>query len=172
MSIRDLYRDFRKSKDSLVAWDVLKDCEQALEMLQKEDSFDKFRVIWVAAMAQVRAVGHVLHKVDGGRNPKLKKIIEDAFSDWKRNKGENVIFWDFIENERNSVLKQYEFGFLFGPIGVIVPAEDEFVELYEGLFCPILEGYYEGEDCRDVLTEAIKWWIFQLNKIDTNYQNS
>lgn len=169
MSIRDWYHDFRKSKDTLVAWDVLEDCENALEMLQVEESFDKFRVIWVAAIAQVRAVGHVLHKVDGERNLKLKKIIEDTFSDWKKDRDSNAIFWEFIENERNSVLKQYEFGFLFGPIGVITPAEQEIVELDEGLFCPILEGRYEGEDCRDILAEAIKWWKTQLELVETKY---
>jgi hypothetical protein len=169
MSIRDWYRDFRKGKDTLVARDVLEDCETALEMLQVEDSFDKFRVIWVAAIAQVRAVGHVLHKVDGERNPNLKKIIENAFGDWKKEREDNAIFWDFIENERNSVLKQYEFGFLFGPMGVIIPAEQDIVELDEGLFCPILEGRYEGEDCRDILGDAIKWWKNQLNMIEEKY---
>ena len=169
MSFRDWYHDFRKGKDSLVARDVLIDCEKALEMLQEEESFDKFRVIWVAAIAQVRAVGHVLHKVDSERDPKLKKIIEEAFHGWKKNKEDNAIFWDFVENERNSVLKQYEFGFLFGPIGVIVPAEQEVVELDESLFCPILEGRYEGEDCRDVLADAIKWWKTQLDVIDENF---
>ena len=169
MRINGLYREARKRKDSLIARDVLEDCEKALEMLQEEIPSDEFRVIWVAAIAQVRAIGHVLHKVDGERNPKLKKIIEEAFNDWKKNKEDNAIFWDFIENERNSVLKQYEFGFLFGPIGVITPADQEIVELNEGLFCPILEGRYEGEDCRDILAEAIKWWKNQLNIIEDKF---
>ena len=94
-------------------------------MLQKENSYDQFRIIWVAAIAQIRAVGHVLHKVNSERNPKLKGIIEDVFIEWKNNREDNAIFWDFVENERNSVLKQYEFGFLFGPLGVIAPADDE-----------------------------------------------
>ena len=171
MSIRDWYSDYRKGKESLVARDVLEDCEKALEMLQIEDSFDRFRVVWVAAIAQVRAVGHVLHKVDGERNPKLRKVIEESFADWKQNREENAIFWEFIENERNSVLKQYEFGFLFGPMGVIIPAEQEVVDLDEGLFCPILEGRYEGEDCRDILADAIEWWKNQLNVIEKNFHN-
>jgi hypothetical protein len=91
IGFRDWYRDFRKSKDSLVGRDVITDCEMALEMLQVEESFDRFRVIWVAAIAQVRAVGHVLHKVDDERDPKLKKIIEDTFNDWKKNKEDNAI---------------------------------------------------------------------------------
>ena len=169
MSIRDWYRDFRISKDSLIARDVLDDCEKALEMLQVEDSFDNFRIIWVAAIAQVRAVGHVLHKVDAERNPKLKMLIEDLYDDWKKKKEENAIFWEFIESERNSVLKQYEFGFLFGPMGVITPAEQEVVELDEGLFCPILEGRYEGEDCRDILADAITWWKNQLDVIEKTF---
>ena len=171
MGFRDWYREFRNSREPFVAWDVLKDCELALEMLQKENSFDQFRIIWVAAIAQIRAVGHVLHKVDGERDPKLKVIIEEIFIEWKNNKVNNAIFWDFIENERNSVLKQYEFGFLFGPLGVIAPTEEEVMELDEGLFCPILDGRYEGEDCRDILDEAIKWWKIQLNRIEKDFKN-
>jgi len=158
-------------KDSLVAWSVLKDCEQALEMLQTEDSIDKFRVIWVAAIAQVRAIGHVLHKVDGDSDPRLKYIIEESFQDWKKDREINSIFWNFVESERNSVLKQYEFGFLFGPIGVVMPADQEIEEIDEGIFCPILDGKYAGEDCRDVLSDAIKWWKVQLNLIEVKYQN-
>ncbi len=113
----------------------------------------------------------MLHKVDGERDPKLKVIIEEIFIEWKNNKVNNAIFWDFIENERNSVLKQYEFGFLFGPLGVIAPTEEEVMELDEGLFCPILDGRYEGEDCRDILDEAIKWWKIQLNRIEKDFKN-
>ena len=120
----------------------------------------------------MRAIGHVLHKVDSERNPKLKNIIENAFSDWKKNREDNAIFWDFIENERNSVLKQYEFGFLFGPMGVITSDDDEEIEkLDEGLYCPILVGRYQGEDCRDVLEEAIKWWKKQLTGVEEEFRN-
>ena len=157
---------------SLSAWDVLRDCNQAFEMLELEESFDRFRVVWVAAIALVRAVGHVLHKIDGEKDQRLKRIIEDAHNSWKFDRDAHAIFWEFIEFERNTVLKQYEFGFFFGPIGIIVPSEDEIFELGDGLFCPIGEGRYEGEDCRDVLEEAIKWWITQLEYIESEYQNS
>lgn len=157
---------------SLSAWGVLRDCDQAFQMLELEESFDKFRVLWVAAIALVRAVGHVLHKVDGEKDPKLKKIIEDAHKSWKMDKDTHAIFWEFIEFERNTVLKQYEFGFFFGPIGIIVPAEEKTFELDDGLFCPIGEGRYEGEDCRDVLEEAIKWWKIQLELVERMYQNA
>lgn len=156
---------------SLSAWDVLRDCEHAFEMLETEESFDRFRVVWVAAIALVRAVGHVLHKVDGGKDQKLKKIIEDTYKSWKADKESHAIFWDFIEFERNTVLKQYEFGFFFDPIGIIVPAEDKIFELDDGLFCPIGEGRYEGEDCRDVLEEAIKWWKTQLEFVERKYHD-
>jgi hypothetical protein len=169
MSIKEWYSEFRKNQVSLLAWEVLRDCEHALEMLQTENSFDNFRIIWVAAIAQVRSVGHVLDKVDGERSPGLKKIIAETYREWKTNKDANSIFWDFIESERNSVLKQYEFGFIFGPIGVITPADQEIDEIDEGLFCPILDGKFEGEDCRDVLSSAIEWWKKQLTNIEQKY---
>ena len=44
---------------------VLSDCKYALDMLQVESRPASFRVLWVAGIALVRAVGHVLQKVDG-----------------------------------------------------------------------------------------------------------
>ena len=43
---------------------VLADCEVALEMLEEEEDEQRWRVLWAGAMALLRAVGHVLQKVD------------------------------------------------------------------------------------------------------------
>lgn len=64
------------------------------------------------------------------------------------------------------MLKEYEIGFLSGPIGVLAQAEGKVYELDENLFCPIVDGRYAGEDCRDVLATAIAWWEKQLDLIE------
>lgn len=147
------------------AWEVLADCKHAYELLEKESRADTFRVLWVAGVALSRAVGHVLQKVDGASDDATKEAVERAYALWKSNKPANAIFWDFVEEERNQVLKQYELGILAGPID-IVAANDRFT-LDEQIFCPLAGGPFAGEDCRDVLKLAIDWWERQLEDIES-----
>jgi hypothetical protein len=148
----------------LKAYDVLHDCRVALELLESETRPDVFRVLWVAGVSLARAVGHVLHKVDAERDDATKRVVGIAYQSWQVNRSENAIFWDFIEEERNQVLKQYEIGFLAGPVDVVVGAET--FTLDDHLFCPVTDGPYAGEDCRDLLAEAIEWWSTQLAQIE------
>ena len=147
---------------------VLADCKHAHELLEVESRADTFRVLWVAGVALARAVGHVLQKIDGGSTNATREAIERAYAGWKADKQANAIFFEFIEQERNQVLKQYELGFLAGPIGVATP--DAVFTLDEQIFCPLAEGPFAGEDCRDVLKLAIDWWELQLRDIESASQ--
>lgn len=144
---------------------VLEDCKHALNLLQEEQHPDTFRILWVAGIALARAVGHVLQKVDGEQSEAMKLAIASAYSSWKSDRAGNAIFWDFIEQERNQVLKQYEVVFFAGPVNVV--ASGEIHTLGEHLFCPITDGKFAGEDCRDLLEQAIEWWEWQLNDIES-----
>ena len=53
--------------------EVLEDCRMALTLLEEERDYRRWRVHWAAAVALVRAVGHVLDKVDG-KDPVRKRI--------------------------------------------------------------------------------------------------
>ena len=143
---------------------VLADCKHAHELLEDELQAGSFRILWVAGIAMARAVGHVLQKVDGESDKAVKAAVASAYSVWKSNRSENKIFWDFIEEERNQVLKQYEIGFLGGQVGMAAGAE---LHTLDGnVFCPITEGPFAGDDCRDVLEQAIRWWEQQLALIE------
>lgn len=144
---------------------VLADCKHALDLLQEESQPETFRVLWVAGVALVRAVGHVLQKVDGEQSPAVKKAVASAYDSWKADKTGNAIFWEFIEEERNRILKQYEAGFLAGPVDVL--AGGEVHSLDDHLFSPITDGTFAGEDCRDVLELALEWWEHQLTTIES-----
>ncbi|HUG81870.1 MAG TPA: hypothetical protein VML01_09415 [Bryobacterales bacterium] len=146
------------------AQEVLSDCRHALDLLEGESQPQTFRVLWVAGVALTRAVGHVLQKIDGEQNDATKKAVEAAYASWKADKLGNAIFWEFIEEERNQVLKQYELGFLADPVNVM--AGGEVTTLDGHLFCPITDGTFAGEDCRDVLERAIEWWKRQLAEIE------
>jgi len=137
-------------------------------LLDSESDTRSFRVLWVAGIALARAVGHVLHKVDAQQSPALAEAVAAAFEAWKADRDDNAIFWDFIEAERNQVLKQYEVGFLEGPTSLT--AAGQIYDLDGSLFCPIVDGPFAGEDCRDLLEQAISWWASQLECIQVDAQ--
>ena len=87
----------------LRAWEPLKHAAAAQELLDRHDEFEEhpeWVLFWVAGVALLRAVGHVLHKVDGTRCPKLKEIIARRWAEWKADRTANAVFWNFIEEER------------------------------------------------------------------------
>lgn len=158
---------------------VLEDCRLALDMLEEEKDLSRWKVLWAGAVALVRAVGHVLDKVDGA-NPLIKKISSEAFRKWNSNDIEHLIFREFIEKERNNILKEYKFNHhpldevdlvltstLIDPetgdkklVGDIFPIADN-------IYRPLLSGFREGDDARDVLSDAINWWDTQLKNIES-----
>lgn len=157
---------------------VLSDCEIALGLLEQEEDFARWRVHWVGALALVRAVGHVLQKVDGS-DPAIHLLVKVIYAGWKLNRDKHLIFWDFIEAERNNILKQYKFStHPLEQVDVVVSATFNHVETGElkeepiifplegNLFRPIVDGYGAGEDARDIYREAIAWWNIQLSSIE------
>lgn len=59
----------------------------------------------LAMLAMLRSVGHVLDKVDAD-TPARKKWLNESWSRWKR----EPIFRDFINFERNRLLKEFRGG--------------------------------------------------------------
>ena len=157
-----------------VAREVLTDCEAARARLEDETDDVSWRLLWVAAVVLLRTVGHVLAKVDGAGDLTVRKAGNTAFRRWKSDVPEHSIFRDFIEDERNLILKEYEHRMSSGPVRLVAalpgtavedPTSDTF--LADGnLFRPMLSGPYEGEDGRDVLDEAIAWWKRELDLIE------
>jgi hypothetical protein len=147
---------------------VLSDLCVSRELLQAEQSSDQFRVLWVASVALCRAIGHALQKMDSISSPQLRLAIKGTYESWKSSPDLHSVFFEFIEDERNSVLKEYEFGFMSGAgtlDGLVLP-DGLLATLPDNLFCPMSDGRFAGIDCRDVLDLAINWWQQQLDHID------
>jgi hypothetical protein len=151
---------------TVAARKVLRDLQMARELLEMEEHPERFRVLWVAAVALCRAVGHVLQKIDSKSSPQFKAAISRTYSSWKSEPEAHHIFFEFIEDERNSVLKEYEFGFMSGPATLVVLPDGFSTTLADNLFCPLSNGRFAGEDCRDVLELAVNWWNVQLDQVD------
>ena len=159
------------------AREVLNDCCVALNMLEEESDLQRWRILWAAAVALIRAVGHVLDKVDG-EDQIVKAVAREFYKTWKCD-AEHIIFREFIEHERNILLKEYRSD--VHPLDKvqvvvempIVPVHGgepqtsaQVFDLDENIYRPILDGPWQGVDAREVLGEAIEWWNLQLDAID------
>lgn len=160
------------------AREVLDDCRVALSLLEEESDPQRWRIHWAAAVALIRAVGHVLDKVDG-ENPFIRQAAGAAFKQWKGPDPKHEIFREFIERERNNLLKEYRSDVHPLPeIGLAVEITAQSVgggppmrfahvgEIGENIYRPLLDGPWEGDDARDVLSEAIAWWDSELKTIE------
>jgi hypothetical protein len=146
---------------------VLSDCRKALALAEDAGTEQEFRIHWVALLALLRAVGHVLDKVDGTASPALRKAVDERWDYWRRNREEHRLFWDFIEAGRNAVLKTYELGVPPGGVEFLIESAEtaQIVTLGECIYKPLLDGPFAGEDGRDVARDAIAWWEMELSAI-------
>lgn len=158
---------------------VLYDVRLALDMLQYETDADRWRVHWAGGVALLRAVGHVLLNVDQADDEKLAKIANAAHRRWKSDDPAHAVYREFILKERNNILKEYRSKVhpletvpvsvrltLVNPLTGEISYLDQAADLDENLFRPLVEGYGEGEDARDVFEEAADWWDCQLTAIE------
>ena len=151
---------------------VLQDVMFVRDKLEDETGRIEWRLYWVLAVVLLRAVGHVLEKVDGDENSEVRKVANELYRAWKDGDA-NSIFRDFIEDERNNILKEYLFSMSEGPIPIVAHLQrnDGFDTarqflIEENLYRPMQGGQFEGEDGRTLLDEAIAWWHKQLDHID------
>lgn len=92
------------------AREVLKDCEYLLTEISKDLWGPLWRLRWAGLIALLRAVGHVLAKVDSKASIEAKSAIDEAWNRLNDAKPQPKIFWEFIDAERNNILKAYDFG--------------------------------------------------------------
>jgi len=147
---------------------VLEDCQGALADFRDGLQGSEWRRHWVLCVTLLRAVGHVLDKVDGQSDPQFRKIIDDEYGKLKNSRPDPSIFWEFIHLERNSLLKLYETSagqgvtIKLGTPGGSEPPETDYHYV-------INAGPFKGRDQREVLQEAINWWDNYLNNIDKRF---
>lgn len=146
---------FEPKKKTLMAWKPLEDCISILFIFQNSDIEDdgeelyEWKLYWIAGIAALRIIGHVLDKVDSEKSAEHKAITSKWWQDLKSDRENNAIFWEFIEKERNSLLKTYTFGAKL--------AHDD-----EGFY--ILFG--DDGDAFQLFREAVYWWAKDLIKIE------
>jgi hypothetical protein len=154
----------------LLAWKPWVDAVDAYRFLSRMNSpgdHQHWRFYWIAGIAMLRAVGHVLDKVDSNHSDLSKRIISDW---WASNKLRRpTIFFEFIEDERNNILKVYKFGAVAYPVTSSTMSD-------RGLsYAELVRKYGErkiivwGDERRDgieLMGYALRWWEEELRTIE------
>jgi hypothetical protein len=144
---------------------VLEDAREAAARLDDRlKAGGNWRIDWVATVALLRVVGHVLDKVDATASADAKAAIAAAWTQWKTDP-DDAIFRDFIDPERNIVLKEYELG-TYAP-AYLLKADGGRLLLADGSGAILLE-----QPNLDRVYDALQWWETQLTAIETKLAQS
>ena len=148
--------------------------EQGASLLQQVLPESQWRRRWLTVLALLRAIGHVLDKVDGAASPALRSAINQWWQEVKIDKEIHPIFWEFVEQERNSVLKTYRWAICRQVLLQAAPIELDFSKskVIEVPLLPpqelqaIASGRFKNWDPVLLASEAIGWWAAQLARVD------
>lgn len=168
---------------------VLYDCRIALEKYSDNLQAEDFRIAWFTIVALLRSVGHVLKTVDSMESKNMARAIDEGWNKLLRTKPEPSIFWEFIVEERNRVLKNYQYRVTRRGILEIDPECDNIVMTFDmtdslgfHIESPqmkinsfISSGKYKDMSELKVAQEACKWWENYLDEIDilaNKFENS
>lgn len=162
---------------------VLQDVEHAIGMHSSDLSAEEFRISWFSIIGLLRAVGHVLDKVDAPTSPEMRQAVSDHWVQLKATKPEPHIFWGFIDSERNRFLKSYEHsvnrgfdlpvrtstGALTNATTRIVTSRSHGIDTRGSsvrLTSFLDGGAFAGKDELDVAKQSVNWWRRYLDSID------
>jgi hypothetical protein len=141
---------------TLSAWEPFWECVgilfslQHTEVVDGDDELPEWRQYWTNGIVLLRTVGHVLDKVDARKSQINAKILNDFWLRLKANRETNSVFWEFIDRERNNILKTYSFG-------AKLEKDDQ------GDYQVLTDN---GEDAFELYRYAVYWWRKQLVDIE------
>jgi len=158
----------------LKAKEVLADCAVALEDFEQSAATAYWRTRWVAVVTLLRAVGNVLESVDAKSNEAAAAAIAAEYNELKRTKPQPEIYWRFILEERNSVVKEMALGAHLsitlrpgtawwdartGETGGLPGLPTTFDHFMRG-------GVYDSKDPRELCRMAIAFWSHHLDRVE------
>ena len=149
----DIFMSSEIERPTLSAWAPWYFVKEILFRIQNSDideEHPEWRIDWIAGVAVLRVIGHVLHKVDSVKSAKHSAIINFAWREWRNNQDNHWIFTEFVEKERNSIMKEFNFG-------ATLPADEDNRTL----------AFKDTEfDATQLFREAVYWWRAQLRSIE------
>lgn len=117
-----------------------------------DEEHPEWMVSWFAGVSILRTIGHVLRNVDRKRSDETWIIVDDFWSDVQNNRITHWIFFDFIQRERNNILKEFSFG-----ASLPENSDDRRILVYDT---------HDDWDGTQLFREAVYWWRAQLEHID------
>lgn len=172
---------------NLLSKKALKDCKFACWELANAEEKNDIQIIklrWFTCLALLRSIGHIIDKADKENNKKYKHIFED----YHRKKKNDDIFKNFIEKERNLILKEY--------IDYIKEEKKEVVESFtlvdeEGNCivdengnrlvsepCNLVtkyfnksDGFAKGKLLHQIVEMGIEWWENYIKELEEKVKN-
>lgn len=159
---------------SLRARQVIADAVVAIEDFEASASTPYWRTRWVAVVSILRAVGYVAANVDATGDEILKSAVDSEFAEIVRTKPEPTIFWNFIFDERNRVVKEMTLG---ARLSITVRPGAAWYDLRTGetggteseptTYDHFMRGgIYDGRDPRELCRKAIKFWNEYLDRVE------
>jgi hypothetical protein len=156
---------------------VLQDLKHAIRNYDCSLQAESFRISWLAIVSLLRAVGHVLDKVDGKTSTALKRAISNKWTSLNDSRPEPRIFWEFIHSERNRFLKEYVHGIQrTATVPTLVPGVSATFDLANargGTLSPLppphsclSSGPFAGRNEKEIAWEAYEWWVEYLQDVE------
>jgi hypothetical protein len=156
---------------------VLQDVKHAIRNYDCSLQAEAFRISWFTVISLLRAVGHVLKNQDANTSPALAQAISDKWRQLQDSKPQPLIFWGFIEFERNRFLKEYVAGVTrTATIETLIPgvyATVDLANLRGGVVTSLptpqsylSSGPFEGQIEKDVAWRAYEWWQEYLRDVE------
>jgi hypothetical protein len=161
---------------SLAARTVLEDCRQAAAQFAPGIQGAQWRIVYMANLALLRAVYHVLKNRDAAASTKLRRAFKAWDDGLLASRPHPEIYWEFIVSERNMLLKEYQSSAGQGATapGVLTEVNARTGEqsvtrlgVVEHHYT-MNDGYFAGRDQRDLIAEAIAWWETQLASLEAS----
>jgi hypothetical protein len=162
-----------KHPEQLRPREVLDWCRHAHQKMGSDLTVPDWVLIWAGTIALLRAVGHVLDKEDAKSDARLKKAQSDWWTGLNNTKPDPSIFWQFIEEDRNLLLKKAKLTveqsvtFTLSLSGGTIPRhapQPPPPPIYT--YQMTSDHHFAGQDPRDLVRNAIKWWEEQLDYIE------
>ncbi|TPL97442.1 hypothetical protein [Mesorhizobium sp. B2-3-10] len=160
-------REFKlKIKWYLSSYRVCGDCRYAISGLREErPAFSSWRVQWAGICALLKTSIHLLGKKDARAclPPVLRQSLKDAWVELGRRRSEFPLFWEFIDKERNNILKEYD----ISAYPAIIRSDGTVDQTSYSLLYMLGEaeeealilrgGPYDGQFALDVAADATDW---------------
>lgn len=170
MTVPDKYRhNSAPVKYFLSSYRALSDGRNGIVLLEKQIETAKFalyewKVTWIGTCTIIRS-SIDLFQIDAKSclHPRICEEIIKEWHDIRKNRDKNRIFWDFLRQERNSILHEYEwraYEAWMKPDGTLRPARLSLLMIDDDGARPALlmrDGPFKGRNSLELLKESADW---------------